>query len=306
MRKIESLAGQKIGNWLVVGEDLARHKQKGARFWFCRCRCGKMSSILQSSLRGYVLSGRGSASCGNVGCRLNTTHGQSNTSTYRIWCGIWARCTNPSNRAFKNYGGRGIAVCAQWESFEAFLRDMGHRPGKIYSLDRVDNGQGYSPANCRWATKKEQQNNMRSNVLMSFNGKSLSVAEWSKELGIPAGTINSRASRGFPIEDILSNGKWIGSGGNTRCVEKKQYDRARCVQITFEGSKLTMSEWAEKLKINRSSIRSRHYAGMSAKDILSTESLRKGHNQWTRKKRPKKTSGELVILSEKTKKQALL
>jgi hypothetical protein len=78
-----------------------------------------------------------------------------------IWRSMRDRCCNPNHKAYKHYGGRGITVCDRWASYENFLEDMGPRPSEDYSIDRVDNDKGYSPDNCRWALKSEQQKNKR-------------------------------------------------------------------------------------------------------------------------------------------------
>ena len=82
------------------------------------------------------------------------------TSEYEIWCGIWKRCTNPNNRAYSRYGGRGIQVCARWKDFTAFYADMGPRP-EGSQIERVENDGNYEPSNCVWATRSEQMRNTR-------------------------------------------------------------------------------------------------------------------------------------------------
>lgn len=96
-------------------------------------------------------------------------HGASRTPEYIAWTNMWNRCTKESNPAFKYYGGRGVSVCERWRDFQAFAADMGARPSKRHSIDRIDVDGNYEPANCRWATREEQQHNRRDNVLTELD-----------------------------------------------------------------------------------------------------------------------------------------
>lgn len=103
----------------------------------------------------------------------------SETPEYIAWRNLRNRCTNPNYRAYARYGGRGIGVCQRWESFHAFLEDMGARPSPKHSIDRKDNDQGYSKANCRWATVFEQRRNTSANTNVTAFGECKTLAEWA-------------------------------------------------------------------------------------------------------------------------------
>jgi hypothetical protein len=139
----------------------------------------------------------------------NKTHGYAagtnKSPIYRIWRNMKTRCLNPNNKAYKDYGGRGITICDRWmDSFENFLADMGHRPSALHSLDRKDNNLGYSPDNCEWATRIRQSNNRRSNVFILHEGKSQTMADWAREKGLRLGTLHYRIKSGEALESALS------------------------------------------------------------------------------------------------------
>lgn len=111
---------------------------------------------------------------------------------YRIWSEAKQRCHNPHNKRYPYYGGRGITMCAAWrESFETFLADMGSRPAG-FSIERIDNDGHYEKNNCKWASRREQGRNKRSNVIVAHNGEVLTLIEWAERTGIPYKTLHNR------------------------------------------------------------------------------------------------------------------
>ncbi len=170
----------------------------------CRCECGTVKTIWLS----HVTRGR-IRSCGCLlreTSKLNAeaTHrqrgfvcqqGQSSTRAYSSWKGMLRRCNDPQNPHFHNYGGRGIGVCERWLKFENFLIDMGERPVGL-TLERVNNVKGYSPENCKWATRREQQNNRRTNRVLVLNGRAQTITQWANELGVSVSVLQYRYRAG--------------------------------------------------------------------------------------------------------------
>lgn len=126
-----------------------------------------------------------------------TVHGLAGTPEHQSWSAMCGRCNNPTDPAYARYGGRGIIVCTAWlgtTGFQAFLKDMGPRPVGT-SLDRVDVNGNYEPSNCRWATRREQAQNKRNNVMITAFGKTQCLVEWARERMIPEDTLRGRIKK---------------------------------------------------------------------------------------------------------------
>ncbi len=197
----KDLEGKQFNDLYVV-RFIGRH---GSHFffWECRCVCGNVIAITTNNLRS------GAKSCGCKTAQAiserRTTHGRSNTAAYRVWHAIKNRCLKPRHSDFPNYGGRGITICDRWRtSFEAFMQDMGERPTATHTIDRIDNSKGYSPDNCRWATRTEQSRNRRDNVMVTFQGETRCIAEWAERLNMNHETLFYRFKYGWSVERALT------------------------------------------------------------------------------------------------------
>lgn len=124
--------------------------------------------------------------------------------THNCWHSLRERTRNPNCPCYLQYGAKGITCCERWNKFENFLEDMGERPGKEYSIDRIDNTLGYTPENCRWATHTEQNRNRSCCIYIEIEGKKQTVKEWSIELGIKRQTIERRLKLGWSDYDAVT------------------------------------------------------------------------------------------------------
>lgn len=185
----KDLTGQRFGRLIVISYfGHTGHETS----WLCKCDCGTEKPIR----RGDLYSGRVlSCGCLNAENRLrrNTTHGMRYSPEHATWSHMVDRCRNPRNKNYADYGGRNITVCQRWiESFANFYADMKDRPSKFHTLDRIDNERGYSPDNCRWATRLAQSNNTRRNLYITHDNETHSLADWARITGIPYDTLYAR------------------------------------------------------------------------------------------------------------------
>lgn len=126
------------------------------------------------------------------------------TSTHKAWQWMMGRCFTKTQSTYANYGARGITVCARWLSYENFLEDMGLRPPGT-SLDRKDNNGNYEPSNCRWATVDQQNANKRTSFFLTFNGQTMTAAQWERKVGFPYGLVWRRVKRlGWTSEKAIT------------------------------------------------------------------------------------------------------
>lgn len=191
--------GSVFGRLTILGNE---HKV-GKNYWVkAACDCGteimcrvdalKLGKKLQCGDHPRLMS----ASQKKALAARNRTHGLARSAEYNSWIGAKMRCYNPNDGRFESYGGRGITVCERWrDSFEAFLEDMGPRPSKRHSLDRIDNDGHYEPANCRWADRKTQVRNRRPFMVECGKNPPLVEAPVYSHVPAPIAEIRERMRR---------------------------------------------------------------------------------------------------------------
>lgn len=192
---VAGMIGQSFGRLVVIARV---RDADGKPSWLCRCSCGNERTFSTAALRS-----EDATSCG----RHRLTHGESvctgASPEHAAWIAMRARCLRPTAANYGRYGGRGIAICDRWNDYAVFLSDMGRKPTPAHSLDRIDVNGNYEPANCRWATPRQQANNRRVSVFVTAHGLTMTVAEWARETGLQDATIRQRLVRGWPPEDAL-------------------------------------------------------------------------------------------------------
>ena len=206
MPPLKDLTGQTFGRLTISSREATR--ATGRTQYLCLCECGA-----QLIVAGCHLVNGHTQSCGclrkETGQRRPRTHGHTinrkPTPEYMIWGAMRKRCLNPNDQAFPSYGGRGITVCKRWlHSFEAFYTDMGPRPSPTYSIERISNDGPYSPENCRWATRTEQNRNSRHNIMITWNNATHCLKEWCEILGLSYSVIQQRYAHEWTPERMFT------------------------------------------------------------------------------------------------------
>lgn len=217
---LKDLAGKRFGRLMILSRAANVGKFVA---WLCRCDCGTEKIIKSCHLRNGHTN-----SCGCLSREGNRyRHGQSHSPTHNSWLEMLRRCSDPTRNRADAYINRGIRVCDGWKTFENFHADMGDRPAGC-TLDRKDNDCNYScghcpqcitnewPANCRWATRKEQCRNRRSSRLITVGDKTATVAEWSELSGVDSKIISYRLKAKWPTQCLLLPPGIIGTAGIKR------------------------------------------------------------------------------------------
>lgn len=195
--KFANVAGIRFGR---LTAKVPIRNPNGRYSWRCDCGCGDTVVV-----RVADLLSKHTRSCGclkrQIARKRMLRHGHTANSVvsseYRTWCAMKYRCENPNDKRYAHYGGRGIKVCKRWQSFRMFFRDMGNRPTGA-TLERKNNNGNYTPSNCVWASLLKQANNRQNNRHITYQGETLTVAQWAKKLKVKYSTLYMRLYRGKP------------------------------------------------------------------------------------------------------------
>jgi hypothetical protein len=252
MRAGLDMTTKKYGRLSAI-RQIPNPKQTGA-LWEFECDCGNIKVIKSQAVRlGLVVS------CGCYSKELLiknlTTHNCSRHPNFKTWQSMISRCTKETDKDYPSYGGRGIKVCDDWLDPNKFIADMGLKPTKKHTLDRIDNNGNYEPKNCRWASPLEQSHNKRNNRNLTAYGETLCMAEFSRKYNIPQTTIMRRLAKGMTAEQIIETP--IRAIGET---------------LTYNGITKKLNDWAKDLGLTRRSIKNRLLSGWEMKDIVNKPS----------------------------------
>lgn len=205
MPAMRDLTGCIFGKLTVL--QITPVRVSGSVIWRCTCTCGNTTEVSSGNLNSGHTKSCGCLQKEHVSSAM-TIHGFNKNSAYfseyKAYLSMIGRCCNSDHAHYKDYGGRGITVCKEWlNSVHCFIKDMGAKPQKGFSLDRIDNNGNYTKSNCRWTTQKMQSNNKRNNLYIEFNGETRTAAEWSQKMGYGDTTVATRIRRGWTISAAI-------------------------------------------------------------------------------------------------------
>jgi hypothetical protein len=242
MRK--DLTGQVFGTIKVLG--FAGKDKHREYHWKCVCtKCGRIFEKRTSSMK------RGCPSC------VKIIHNGAGTRLYDIWRLMKRRCLNKCYYDCKDYGGRGIRICSDWNNFEIFREwalQNGYKVG--LEIDRIDVNGNYCPENCRWVNDREQANNRRNNLFFEMDGIIYTLTEWARVYEINEGTVARRLKLGWKIEDAL------------KIKVDKRKGQKQIKKYSINGITRSLYDWCEIFRISRRTVKKRLKLGNSLAEAL--------------------------------------
>lgn len=255
MAVFKDLTGHVFGKLTVI--EFSRDVKSGTRnrkYWFCKCECGNTNEIRTDSLTSGKVT-----SCGclkkeqeRINLAKNHRHKMSRTRLYGIWQSMKDRCYNQNVRSYRDYGGRDIKICDEWmvpDNFFEWALTNGYRDN--LTIDRIDNNKNYEPSNCRWSTVEEQSRNRRSNVIVEYSGKEMTLIEVSEKTGLSQKALYARYSKGLRGEKLFAP---IAEQGESR-------------EVDYYGEIITLRELSNITGINHHTLSSRWRAGKRGSDL---------------------------------------
>lgn len=251
-----NLISKQFGRWTVLG-PITRTKL-GVIKWLCQCTCGNVATVSGGNLRQGI-----SKSCGclrnNVTSDRNRTHNLSSDPLYQTWAGIIGRCTNPSNNAYKNYGGRSIKICDEWRhdfaAFHAFIIKLEHYGEDGYTIDRILTDGNYEPGNIKLSTRAEQARHTRQNRMITYKGETKCLADWAKSTGISVAVLRTRLKFNWTLE---------------RLFDPKVRESNRNKLIAYNGREQNLTSWSKELHIGMTTLQRRLSHGWSVERSFET------------------------------------
>lgn len=246
MGQMKDYTGLRFGR-LTVLKRASKKGSHGESYWECQCDCGNKKTVAMSALNhGYTKS------CGCLRRELLQNDRYKDKHLYQAWQDMKQRCHNPNNVFYYRYGERGIKVCKEWLSgynvFYKWATNNGYQQG--LQIDRIDNNGNYEPSNCRWVSPKQNTDNRNITRMLTYNGKTQTIADWSRETGIPITTIRNRIAKGASGDELFSS-------------------RQRPpIMIEYHGEKKSLVEWCKELNIPYDRTKARYYAGKNVDEVL--------------------------------------
>lgn len=251
LNRVKNLVGQTF-NGLTVYSYLGSRFESGhwRGYWLCRCDCEKFTIRMRPDSH-------------TVGCGCTRiTHGKSHTLAYRSWSDMMRRCFHPDSQSAHRYSERGITVCERWREFLNFLADVGERPNRSLTINRVDNDGNYScgkcpqcvergwPMNARWDDIFTQANNRSNNRVLTFKGESHTLSEWGAIIGINGMVLSNRLAKGWTVERVLSP------------------FHGKATVVEYNGETRELREWAALTGIKPATLSARHKRGKRGADLF--------------------------------------
>ena len=196
----KDLTGRKMGRLTVI-QDTNERRNKGV-VWICRCECGNVVKRTTGELNAGRRLSCGCIRTGAMGAWKNGKRER----LYIVWCDIIQRCFDKNDPGYQRYGARGITICDEWRHNYPAFREWAFANGynEQLTIDRIDNDGDYSPDNCRWTTAKVQSRNKSTNVLITYQGETHCISEWSEILGFKYSTLRERLRRGWSVEKAIT------------------------------------------------------------------------------------------------------